>query len=85
MWQAKLAANADAARLAGSEATSKVLELVAKMDAAFDVLGARLLTDLAVNRTYPEDFYDAFDARLQDSLVRRRAARAAAGHDVLDP
>ncbi|MGW1563031.1 M48 family metalloprotease [Streptomyces sp. NPDC002144] len=85
VWQAESAADADAARLAGSEAAAQALESVALLDAAFDGLGESWLSDLAVDNTYPEDFYDAFDAALRDPLVRRRSARAATEHDALDP
>ncbi|MFI6935444.1 M48 family metalloprotease [Streptomyces sp. NPDC050287] len=85
VWQAERSADADAARIAGTETTRQVLELVALLVATFDGLGEQWLTDLAVNHTYPQDFYDAFDAALQDPLVRRRSAGAAAEYDVLDP
>ncbi|WP_405773034.1 M48 family metalloprotease [Streptomyces sp. NBC_01538] len=84
-WQTELAADADAARLAGTSATREALELTGLMEAAFDGLAEGWLSDLAVNQTYPQDFYDAFDAALRDPLVRHRSARIAAEDDAIDP
>ncbi|MFF7647412.1 M48 family metalloprotease [Streptomyces canus] len=84
-WHTESAADADAARLAGTTAMCEALELTGLVVAAFDGLAERWLSDLAANQTYPQDFYDAFDAALRDPLVRHRSARTAAEDDAIDP
>ncbi|MCX5268465.1 M48 family metalloprotease [Streptomyces sp. NBC_00199] len=85
LWRAETAADADAARIAGSEATAGALHRVGLLDAAFEGLGERWLSGLARQDAWPEDFYDAFDAAVSDPHVARRAARAAADADAVDP
>ncbi|WP_405772923.1 M48 family metalloprotease [Streptomyces sp. NBC_01538] len=84
-WRTESVADADAARLAGTTATCEALELTGLLVASFDGLAEGWLSDLAANQTYPEDFYDAFDAALRDPLVRHRCARTAADDDAIDP
>ncbi|MFF6996089.1 M48 family metalloprotease [Streptomyces sp. NPDC008313] len=84
-WQAELAADADAARVAGSDNTAEALELLHASVATFEGIGERWLSELAEEHTYPEDFYDAFDAALRDPLVRRRSADVVAAQEALDP
>ncbi|MDQ0831418.1 Zn-dependent protease with chaperone function [Streptomyces achromogenes] len=85
VWQAELAADADAARVAGSDNTTEALELLHASVATFDGIGERWLAELAEEHTYPEDFYDAFDAVLRDPFVRRRSAGVVAEQEALDP
>lgn len=85
LWQAETAADADAARVAGTEAADQALHATSVLDSAFDGLGASWLSDLADEEQYPEDFYDALDAALSDPYLLRRALRAAADEDALDP
>ncbi|MFI7411148.1 hypothetical protein ACIBU0_21045 [Streptomyces sp. NPDC049627] len=85
MWRAELAADADAARVAGRTATAEALRRTGLLYEAFEGLGAAWWSALAEDGTYPGDFYDALDTALRDPLVARRAARAAAEEDALDP
>ena len=85
MWRAELSADADAARIAGPTATAEALERTGLLYEAFEGIGAGWWSALTEDNTYPEDFYDALDAALRDPLVLRRAARAAAEEDALDP
>ncbi|MFI5795406.1 hypothetical protein [Streptomyces sp. NPDC051677] len=84
LWRAELAADADAARVAGAEAAAEALRLAGLLDAAFEGLGAGWLSALAEEDAWPEDFYDALDTALSDPHVARRAARAAAEEDAVD-
>ncbi|WP_264924853.1 M48 family metalloprotease [Streptomyces sp. A012304] len=85
LWQAETAADADAARVAGTAATDQALHATSLLDSAFDGLGDAWLSELAEKDQYPEDFYDALDTALGDPHVLRRAVRAAADEDALDP
>jgi hypothetical protein len=85
LWRAETAADADAARIAGTEATAEALRLAGLLHAAFEGLGEGWLSALAEEDTWPEDFYDALDTALSDPHVARRAARAAAEEDAVDP
>jgi Zn-dependent protease with chaperone function len=84
-WAPELAADADAARVAGTAAARGALELTGPLDAAFEALGGRWLAGLDEENAYPADFYEAFDAAFEDPYVARRAARVAAESDALDP
>nr|WSZ18918.1 hypothetical protein OH837_39125 [Streptomyces canus] len=84
VWQAELAADADAARVAGTAATRQALELTGVLVATFDGLAEPWLAEPAGQGTYPEDFYDAFATALQDPHVTRRSAVVAADHDAVD-
>ncbi|KUO12060.1 M48 family metallopeptidase [Streptomyces sp. DSM 15324] len=84
-WQAETAADADAARIAGTDATTEALRRTVRLHAVFEGLGEPWLADLAERDAWPEDFYDALDAALADPHVARRAARAAADEDAIDP
>ncbi|WP_432032106.1 hypothetical protein [Streptomyces antibioticus] len=85
MWRAETAADADAARVAGTEATAAALRRTALLHTVLDNLGGRWLDGLAEDDRRPEDVYDALDAALADPHVARRAARAVAEADVLEP
>ncbi|WP_327184634.1 M48 family metalloprotease [Streptomyces sp. NBC_01334] len=85
LWRAETAADADAARIAGTAATAGALRRTALVGSVFERLGETWLSQLAEEESYPEDFYDALDAALSDPHVARRAARAAAEDDALDP
>lgn len=85
LWHAETAADADAARIAGTEATTQALRRVLVLHCAFEALGDRWLTALAGEDAWPEDFYDALDAAVGDPHVARRAARTVAAQDALDP
>ncbi|WP_329220263.1 M48 family metalloprotease [Streptomyces sp. NBC_01485] len=83
--KSETAADADAARIAGTEDTAAALRRTGLLRAAFEGLGEGWLSALADEDTWPEDFYDALDAALSDPHVARRAARAAAEEDAVDP
>ncbi|MFE8011377.1 M48 family metalloprotease [Streptomyces antibioticus] len=85
MWRAETAADADAARVAGTEATASALRRTALLHTVLESLGERWLDGLAEDDRRPEDIYDALDASLADPHVARRAARAVAEADVLEP
>ncbi|MFI5818474.1 M48 family metalloprotease [Streptomyces rishiriensis] len=85
LWHTETAADADAARIAGTEATAGALRRTALVHAVFEGLGDAWLAALAVEDAYPVDLYDALDAALADPHVTARAARAAAEEDLLDP
>ncbi|MFC4503105.1 MULTISPECIES: M48 family metalloprotease [Streptomyces] len=85
LWQAETAADADAARVAGAEATASALERTVRLHAAFEGLGEPWLSELAERDAWPEDFYAALDTALADPHVARRADRTAAEDDAIDP
>ncbi|MFI7500416.1 M48 family metalloprotease [Streptomyces sp. NPDC049687] len=85
LWRAETAADADAARIAGAGATAGALRRTELLHSVFAGLGEAWLSGLAEEEAYPEDFYDAVDAALADPQVARRAARAAAEEEALDP
>ncbi|WP_460068628.1 M48 family metallopeptidase [Streptomyces sp. YKOK-I1] len=84
-WRAETAADADAARIAGTEATAAALRRTIRLHAVFEGLGEAWLADLAERDAWPEDFYDALDTALADPHVAHRAALAAADEDAIDP
>ncbi|QJT03544.1 hypothetical protein G9272_27370 [Streptomyces asoensis] len=85
LWRAETAADADAARIAGTAATAEALRRTALVGSVFEGLGETWLSQLAEEESCPKDFYDALDAALTDPHVARRAARAVAEDDALDP
>ncbi|MEU2302183.1 M48 family metalloprotease [Streptomyces antibioticus] len=85
MWRAETAADADAARVAGTEATAGALRRTALLHTVLDNLGESWLDRLAEDDRRPEDVYDALDAALADPHVAHRAARAVAEADLLHP
>ncbi|MFF4586815.1 hypothetical protein [Streptomyces sp. NPDC001388] len=85
LWRAETAADADAARVAGAEATGSALRRTVALHAVFEGLGETWLAALAERDAWPADFYDALDTALADPHVARRAARTAADEDALDP
>jgi Zn-dependent protease with chaperone function len=85
VWRAETAADADAARIAGTTATAQALDRTGLLLAAFDGLAEKWWSVLAQDGSYPQDFYDAFDVALRDPHVIRRSARACAEDDALDP
>ncbi|MFF3936084.1 M48 family metalloprotease [Streptomyces phaeofaciens] len=85
LWRAETAADADAVRIAGTEATTEALHRTVLLHAVFEGLGEAWLAALAEEDSYPEDFYAALDAALDDPHVARRAARSFAEEDALDP
>ncbi|WP_330348563.1 hypothetical protein [Streptomyces sp. NBC_00582] len=84
-WRAETAADADAARVAGTAATASALRRTVLLHAVFEGLAEPWLADLAERDAWPEDFYDALDAALADPHVAHRAALAAADEDAIDP
>ncbi|SMF15507.1 M48 family metalloprotease [Streptomyces sp. Amel2xC10] len=84
-WRTETAADAEAARLAGTRATAEALRLTTLLDTVWTSLGEPWVDGLAEDDAYPEDFYDALDAALADPQVARRALRAGADEDTLDP
>lgn len=85
LWRAETAADADAARIAGTEATAEALRRARLLDSAFEVLGDRWVAALAERDAWPGDFYDAVGTAVKDVHVARRAARAVADKDAVDP
>ncbi|MFD9393450.1 M48 family metalloprotease [Streptomyces sp. NPDC060000] len=85
LWRGETAADADAARITGTEATAEALRRAGLLHAAFEGLGEGWLSALAEEDAWPEDFYDALDTALGDPHVARRAARAVAEEDAVDP
>ncbi|MHB9861005.1 M48 family metallopeptidase [Streptomyces sp. YIM S03343] len=85
VWRAETAADAEAARVAGTVATAEALELTGPLHTMFHGLGATWWSALEREGTYPEDFYDALDTARRDPFVSRRAARWAAEEESLDP
>ncbi|MFF9275143.1 M48 family metalloprotease [Streptomyces griseosporeus] len=85
VWRAELAADAQAARIAGGTATVDALRRTAVLHAVYDGLGETWWSALAEEDAFPEDFYDALDAALADPHVVARAARTAAADDAVDP
>ncbi|MEU3985949.1 hypothetical protein AB0F77_38815 [Streptomyces sp. NPDC026672] len=55
------------------------------MYAASDGLAKGWLSDLAAEQSYPQDFYDAFEAALHNPLVRHRSTRTAAEDERIGP
>ncbi|KUN84479.1 M48 family metallopeptidase [Streptomyces griseoruber] len=84
-WQAETAADTDAARIAGTDATAAALRRTVRLHAVFEGLGEPWLSDLAERDAWPEDFYDALETALADPHVAHRAALAAADEDTIDP
>ncbi|MBV7697094.1 M48 family metallopeptidase [Streptomyces sp. TRM70350] len=85
MWQAELAADADAARVTGSAATAQALRRTGLLHEAFEGLGSTWWSALAEEDTYPVDFYDALETAVRDPYVAARAARGVAEDDAVDP
>ncbi|WP_282703179.1 M48 family metallopeptidase [Streptomyces sp. CC219B] len=85
VWRAEAAADAAAARVAGTAATAEALTRTGLIQAAYDGLGVRWLLALAEDGAYPEDFYDALDTALSDPHVADAMARYAAEQESLDP
>ncbi|GHF85470.1 M48 family metalloprotease [Streptomyces griseosporeus] len=85
VWRAELAADAQAARIAGGKAAMDALRRTAVLHAVYEGLGEAWWSALAEEDAFPEDFYDALDAALADPHVVARAARTAAADDAVDP
>ncbi|MEV1066183.1 hypothetical protein [Streptomyces sp. NPDC050263] len=85
IWADERAADVDAARIAGTEATAEALRRAGLLDAAFAAFAERWTAALAEEDAWPVDLYDGFDAAVSDPYVARRAARAAAEEDAVDP
>ncbi|MGW0949366.1 hypothetical protein ACWD4O_43510 [Streptomyces sp. NPDC002623] len=85
LWAQETAADADAARIAGTEATAEALRRAGLLHAVFEAFGERWVAALAEEDAWPVDLYDAFDTAVSDPHVARRAARAAAEEDAMDP
>ncbi|MFI6243176.1 hypothetical protein ACIBEF_25200 [Micromonospora sp. NPDC050795] len=84
IWPLALAADADAAAVAGTPGVRGALTKVGTVDAAFHVLGDTWTEVLGEDGDYPEDLYEALDAALADPYVAPRLA-AAAADDEDDP
>ncbi|MER6952846.1 M48 family metalloprotease [Streptomyces sp. NPDC000618] len=85
LWAQETAADADAARIAGTEATAEALRRAALLHTVFEAFGERWMSALAEEDAWPVDLYDALDTAVSDPYVARRAARAAAEEDAMDP
>ncbi|WP_329335748.1 M48 family metallopeptidase [Streptomyces sp. NBC_00663] len=84
-WRTETDADADAARIAGTRATTTALERTVLLDAVYRSLGRRWWSALAQDGSYPQDFYDALDTAATDPHVAHRAARVAAERESVDP
>ncbi|NUS14980.1 MAG: M48 family metalloprotease [Streptomyces sp.] len=84
-WRTETDADADAARVTGTRATTTALERTVLLDAVYSGLGRRWWAALAQADSYPQDFYDALDTAAGDPHVARRAARVAAELEAVDP
>ncbi|MBE8474463.1 M48 family metallopeptidase [Streptomyces justiciae] len=84
-WRTETDADADAARVTSTRATTTALERTALLDAVFNGLGRHWWSALAQNGTYPQDFYAALDTATQDPHVAVRAAGVAAEREAADP
>ncbi|MDT7846671.1 M48 family metallopeptidase [Streptomyces justiciae] len=84
-WRTETDADADAARVTSTLATTTALERTALLDAVFNGLGRHWWSALAQNGTYPQDFYAALDTATQDPHVAVRAAGVAAEREAVDP
>lgn len=85
VWRAELAADAQAARIAGGTAAVGALRRTAVLHAVYEGLGETWWAALVEEDAFPEDFYDALDAALADPHVVARATRTAAANDAVDP
>ncbi|WP_432155932.1 MULTISPECIES: M48 family metalloprotease [unclassified Streptomyces] len=84
-WRAETAADAGAARVAGTAATREALARTGALAAAFHGLGGQWCSALEADGAYPADFYTALDTALRDPYVARLAAREAAEDEAVDP
>ncbi|MFI9826811.1 hypothetical protein ACIHIX_03910 [Streptomyces sp. NPDC051913] len=84
-WRTETDADADAARVIGTRATTTALERTVLLDAVYSGLGRRWWSALARADSYPQDFYDALDTAADDPHVARRATRVAAELEAVDP
>ncbi|MEU7928391.1 hypothetical protein [Micromonospora sp. NPDC049107] len=85
VWPLVLAADADAAAVAGTPAIRGALVEIGIIDAAFHALGDTWTEVLGEDGNYPEDLYEALDAALADPYVAPRLAAAATAADEDDP
>jgi Zn-dependent protease with chaperone function len=83
-WGLELAADADAARVAGSGPARGALERSGPIEVVFDALVERWITVLLRDGAYPADLYDALAAALDDPVIARRAAAVTAADERLD-
>ncbi|MFJ8580082.1 hypothetical protein [Micromonospora sp. NPDC093277] len=81
-WPLALAADADAAAVAGTSAVRDALTRLGTVSEAFDLLGETSAEVLDEDGAYPEDLYEALDALLADPYVAPRLAAAAADDDL---
>ncbi|MFD2762630.1 M48 family metallopeptidase [Micromonospora eburnea] len=77
-WPLALAADAEAAAVAGTPAVRGALTQLGTMSETFDLLGEMWTEVLGEDGDYPEDLYEALDAALADRYVAPRMAAAAA-------
>ncbi|MET8978941.1 M48 family metallopeptidase [Streptomyces sp. NPDC004539] len=84
-WQAETAADADAARVAGTTATADALRHTHTLAALFHGPATDWWCALEQTGRRPEDFYDALDIALKNPYVARRAADRVAQDDAFDP
>jgi len=76
-WPLALAADADAAAVAGTPAVRGALTQLGTLSEAFQLLGETWTEVLGEDGTYPEDLYEALDTALADPYVAPRLAAAA--------
>ncbi|MFI6784818.1 M48 family metallopeptidase [Micromonospora sp. NPDC050276] len=76
-WQLALAADADAAAVAGTPAVRNALAQVGTVSAAFYLFVATWVGVLGEDGDFPEDLYEALDAALADPHVASRLAADA--------
>ena len=83
-WALELAADADAARVAGRGPARAALERSGPIEVVFDALAERWITVLLRDGAYPEDLYDALAAACDDPVIARRAAAVTAADERVD-